>query len=461
MKKIGFLILLLSPAAAFANFDMAQAGGRQRVDFINVGPSGQEICILPKHFVGASYENVFGDDGSNQELDLKAEIKLCSIDLHNTNESTFAGMTLEPAAVCPKLTSTNPGLDIYGLANTFSKDQTEATLCKVPDLNKIAKFKFSTSCSYTPSIIGYYHLSRMLGGVLHVPVAVVRTVDQSYHLAMAQKGLRNTKPTDIIHQTFQALVTGLGGHGNSSFNDKVLTTQKQSYGALIDSKKDHEFYKEFFNQGSDRALAFKTRNPYYKMISTEKPLKNIIGQELNQKTLQTFVALKDLSEMLIMDYLMNQKDRFGNIDSLNFLYFKDAAGDLKRMPLAKAPQGFAGKPGVFNIKEMTLKDNDCGGSDRSNVMKIAGLTDGIKHISPGTYKRLLWLNANADSAVSKEFLAREMLFTPQDQSVFRSNLQELATKLKSFCQQGKLHLDLDHKQYFQGIVNPDSKSCDL
>src|SRR5689334_324393 len=102
-----------------------------------------EVCVIPKHFAGAAYG----------ETDLKAEERLCAID-ENTN-----------AAVCPKTNSTNPGIDFYSLPQGATPKRVETARCKTAGAKKIAKYKLSTSCSYTPSILGYYHVSRILGGI--------------------------------------------------------------------------------------------------------------------------------------------------------------------------------------------------------------------------------------------------------------------------------------------------------
>ncbi len=459
-KLIVLIFLILGYGRAFANLDISKVEGRQVVRFTNVGPSHQEVCVLPKHFAGAAYQNVIKADGSIEELDVKTENQLCAADFHNTAEQTFENMTLKPQAVCPKINSTNPGLDIFDFPSDLDKIQIEANLCKADGVKKIAKYQLSTSCSYTPSILGYYHLSRMLGNILHTPVAVLRTVDQDYHAGLARKALQLTPKGDLIHQTFETLLKGLEGRGSKSFNEKVLTTTHQSYGALLGNIKDDGVYVEFFHESSDRAVAFKQRNPFFKMVSAERPVETIVGKELTKKNLQAFVAMRDLSDMLVIDYLMNQKDRFGNIAYMDFVYFKDGVGILQKTRVSKKTTELQNKPDSFTIKEMALKDNDCGGSDRPNVMKLNGLTQSLRHMHPETYQRILWMGQTVDTAATREFIKMEMLFTEMDHKVFRSNLLELAGQLKSLCRAGKLRLDLDFKQHFQGIESAGSRSCD-
>ncbi len=444
-------ILFLFPKTLLAKFDVNKAGGRQVVRFTNVGPSNQEVCVLPQHFEGSAYQQTMQEGGSVLQVDETKESELCSLDFHSE---------VFPSGVCPKMNSTNPGLEIFKIPNGLSKTQMEKQNCKAVDSVKMAKYKLSTSCSYTPSILGYYHVSRMLGDILHIPVSVLRTVDQSYHLNLARKGLKLTPARELIHQTFQTLVAGLSGRGSSKFNDRALTTTGQSFGAISEVVKGESNYEEFYHVGKDDALAFKQKDRVFKMLSTDQPATKIVGQSLTKENLQKLVAMKDISEMLVIDYLMSQQDRFRNIASINFVYFKDDEGLLRRTALSNVSPDFL-KTGVFVVKEMVLKDNDCGLAERENLAKTRGLTMNLRHMHPTTYHRLLWLNSIANAVQTKEFLSKETLFTSQDQSLFRANLSELAAKLKSLCAQGKLHLDLDFNQHFTGKEDPMSKKCDL
>jgi hypothetical protein len=54
----------------------------------------------------------------------------------------------------------------------------------------------------------------------------------------------------------------------------------------------------------------------------------------------------------------------------------------------------------------------------------------------------------ADLAETKEFFAREMVFTANDYANVRKNLKELATKLYQACLRGGLKLDLDLQAHF-------------
>src|SRR3984893_9807526 len=239
-----------------------------------------EVCVIPKHFPGAVYS----------DNDLKAESQLCSIDEY-TN-----------AAVCPKTNSTNPGLDFYSLPPGFTPQQVEAAHCKTPGVKKIAKYKLSTSCSYTPSILGYYHLSRILGGIANVPPAVLRTVDRQNHVALGHTALGETASSSLIHQTCRALLARLTAGAGASKRDFLLTDDfSHSYGALSVNPTNEQFYKEFFNGGSNnvaRAATFRDKNPIVAMLARTADVSTFVGRTFNPENVQTMVQFNNIAAMI-------------------------------------------------------------------------------------------------------------------------------------------------------------------
>ena len=149
---------------------------------------------------------------------------------------------------------------------------------------------------------------------------------------------------------------------------------------------------------------------------------------------------------------MNQQDRFGNIHYLTTYYYVDAAdldgdGSPKLKSSTNLTSEEAARLGAVQLKKMLLKDNDCGVA-KQNVANQAGLADRIAHIDPKTYLLLQQLNAVADSAETKDFFVRELVFTANDYVNIRRNLKDLATKLHQACLKGGLKLDLDLQAHF-------------
>ena len=106
------LILLLTSVylgSTPARADLA-VNSQRGEDAVQIPVSGRaaEICIVPKHLSDANFS----------DKDLKAERELCDIDEHSN------------AAVCPKINSTNPGLDFFSVPQGSSPNQVSAAHCK-------------------------------------------------------------------------------------------------------------------------------------------------------------------------------------------------------------------------------------------------------------------------------------------------------------------------------------------
>jgi hypothetical protein len=440
-----FFLAYLSSMIAYAGLPVHLQRGEKVVQ-IPVPGRGSEICVIPKHFSDATYS----------DKDLKAEGQLCNIDEHSN------------AAVCPKTNSTNPGLDFFSVPQGSSLSQVEAAHCKAGSVKKIAKYKLSTSCSYTPSILGYYHVSRMLGGIADVPPAVLRTFDRQNQIALGHIALSETAPSSLIHQTWAGLVTQLTAGPAASRRDSLLTDDfTQSYGALSVNPTGESFYAEFFNGGANnvaRAINFRDRNPTVALLARNDDISTIVGRTFTVANVQKMVELRDAADLIVIDTLMNQQDRFGNIHYRQTYYYRDSAdpnpdGSLKLKSDSKLTPAQVAQLGAVQVKTLLLKDNDCGVS-KNNVARQAGLLNRVAHIDPDTYRRILQFDATADSPQTREFFFQELVFTSDDYASVRKNLKNVAAKLHQGCTQGHLKLDLDLQAHFSGQpLKP--QNCDL
>ncbi|MBW7961739.1 hypothetical protein [Bradyrhizobium sp. BR 10261] len=439
MRPVRFTRLLLLPlqllgsAYAHAGLSIDPVRGEQTTQ-IPVPGRHAEICVVPKHIAAGRYF----------DKDVEIEIWLCNIDEHKNS------------AVCPKLNSTNPGLDLYSLPEGGTPQQVEAARCNIAGAHKIAKYKLSSSCSYTPSILGYYHLSRMLGGITDVPPAVLRTFDLQNHITLGRAALAETPSSSLIHQTWASLMAQLTAGANGKRRDFLLTDDlTQSYGALSENPKHESFYKEFFNGGANnvaRALNFRDKNPVVQMLARHVDVSTLVGRSFTTENVQKMVQLKDAADMIVLDTLMNQQDRFGNIHYLTTYYYLDAAdpegdGSPKLKSSKDLTPEEAGRLGAVQLKKMLLKDNDCGVA-KENIANRVGLVDRIAHIDPKTYLLLQQFDAVADSTETKDFFVRELAFTADDYANIRRNLKDLAAKLHQACLKGVLKLDLDPQAHF-------------
>lgn len=434
------LFLLFVPLS-MATLNTSQYFGEEIIKIpVSNSSAAAEICVIPKKYPNAVYS----------EKDTVSEQQLCSL----------AGV--EPVALCPKLVSTNPAVEFYSVPEGMTATQVEVRGCKIEGTKKLAKYKGSISCSYTPSLLSYYHVSRILGNVLNVPPVVVRTMDLSAHKKIAVKAnaaLVNSRD-ELLKKIWSGFLSHLKAGSVSSKKDALFTSDfTQSYGALQQNPRDEAKYSEMFfsaKDGETRADAFRARSPVYALLKASQPLKALVGNQFTKSNVQKVLQMQNVADMIIMDTLLNQQDRFGNIHAMDvYLYVDYAEGGNVKLKNEMTEEEMR-STGAVLVKNMMLKDNDCGVA-KDNVAKKARLVQGLAHISPQTYARLLKLHSDATQEFTKSFFRNETLMTAGDYASIQQNLSEIVQTLKKACREGRLHLDLDLDGHFAN--RPVNQSC--
>lgn len=402
------------------------------------------ICIIPKKFNNAEFS----------EKDLNKENELCEI--------TLSG---EKYGVCPKIHSTNPALEFHDLTtleNPLTKDQFEKQNCslvgvqKKREAKKIAKFKSSTSCSYTPSILAYYQLSRYFGNILNVPQAVIYTIPVSEHLKQIEQAQKNiTDKKSVISLTWLALKKRLKPETADEKTKYLITADTQSsFGALVNNPQGEEYFSELAAHADGdqikRAQVFK-ENTFFKLVQDRESIQNILSRfEKIKDKVQNFYLLKDISDMIILDTLLKQEDRYNNI-AYELDYYKNSSEQITKIKKDEFKNSLQSSPlSVFSIKRVVLKDNDCGvASDsslsRTNINEKMGFADTLAHMSPTTYKKLIALALDKNL---ENYFKTELLFTSKDFAEFQRVLIKTAKTMYTQCKNGSLKLDLDENILF-------------
>ncbi len=402
--------------------------------------------------------------------DLESEKKLCDIDFYNTQ------------AICPKMQSTNPGVEILDFIPGKTRIESMNYCQNRPqNFEKIAKFKSSVSCSYTPSILAYYHMSRILKAG-RVPVAVLRTMDVKEHLSVAQKGFSMVPAGSVIQQTWKSFVNV---DLNLNNNDVLDEKREFVYGALVENPKSEEKYTEMnlFKNYETRYESFFQLKPYLN-VSSPKPILELAIDSLASNVVSLIVQMKDVSDMVLLDTLFTQQDRIGNIHYKGKWYFikKDDKGINKIIEeKSKATFQFNTKTwnipeaekvhlttGGFLVKEMILKDNDCGVNVNKyeNKMRQNNAIENLKHMSPRTYKKFMAFYKVARLPDSLNWYSQEWLMTnadigltqPINKKSFLANLDRAKTVLLQNCKSGALKLDLDVEGYLNNQI--EKVSCE-
>jgi hypothetical protein len=216
----------------------------------------------------------------------------------------------------------------------------------------------------------------------------------------------------------------------------------QIYGALIEKTKGDELYAEWLRAGSNLSSTRAFQN-----MADAHPAKSVVGStSFSQSSVQTLVAMRDMSEMILLDYLLAQSDRLtgGNISDYSTIYYLDG-GHFKT---SRTPEDVPTGASKVTVKELTIVDTDAGLLNQ-NVFEQKGYLNQICHMHPDTYRRLVdfaqkW---KTDPAV-KAFFHEECTFTTSQLARFEKYLLNAASTMGARHASGKLLLDLSLDDYF-------------
>src|SRR5881396_1227688 len=184
--------------------------------------------------------------------DIEKERELAEIDFYNGK--TKEGFDI---VLIPKTYSTSPGINIHAVklpVGTSHLGYAASHTGKAHSSNDkmIAKYKQSipTHFTYSPAILGYYHLSRFLGGG-HVEPAIVRTMDVAAHKPLADLGKAKATGSNNRNQW-----TELRALDESHSNPALYTKDgKQLYGAIQANPTGEQSYPHLSDLGGAGAFA--------------------------------------------------------------------------------------------------------------------------------------------------------------------------------------------------------------
>jgi hypothetical protein len=167
-------------------------------------PNGvQERCVMLARMPGATYR----PQSEAQER------RLCAIDFHQPTH-----------ALCPKLFSTSPGTLVYDLSagpDARRPAEFEREVCSTGHVvtteavGGAISYKMSvntreTSATFANASLVYYHFARYFDAAVHVPPAVLRSIDKQVHLErVARRGesvSATRPPLKMLHAGWAAAV---------------------------------------------------------------------------------------------------------------------------------------------------------------------------------------------------------------------------------------------------------------
>lgn len=407
---------------------------REREITQHVAPNGTiEFATRPATFPG--------HPGIYDKKDVDKEKGLADIDFYNGK--TKDGLDI---VLIPKTYSTSPGLNVHAVklpegVSRLSYAEAHATKSQPRGDDVIAKYKQSipTHFTYSPSILGYYHLSRFLDAG-HVEPAIVRTMDVDAHKPLADLGKAKAVGSNNRNQW-----TELRALDDAHSDPRVYTQDgKQLVGALQVNPSGEQSYPHLSDLAGAGAFAGSTE--FAKLTdpnSLKLNYKDASGK-LNQAAVQQLVQARDLSDMLLMDFIMSQADRFsGNIHSEKiYLWVENGVlkNESKKSDPAKAAEQLKQIPAnAVLVDRMIMKDNDAG-LISGNSVKSSHLLEKIGHMDSKTFDRLLDLQKELQKPEVAQWFQTEILFTPADFKTIKDNVDQAVTILTARKDKG-LFLD--------------------
>lgn len=443
-------------------------------------PSGvTERCVRIAPVPGGVYD----------KDDLEEEAAYCAIDLYATN-----------TAMCPKTWSTSPGTMIHDISegpyagnraeferNACKEGKSAARLAK----DTLAKFKPTmnakgTSGTFSPSPLLYYHFSRYFDTTVKVPVTVWRSIDAKAHLGdVARAGLALSGGSHggrMNHAGWVALVNAEENPGSYSPTDDLFTAdRRQIYGALTSSP-GHRYGSEIngtrvsgWGKGQNEDFQ---KTPAFLALRSGKPLAEAIEHGLSEGRTDRQIAkdlgasvpsqqmvfwMTELTEIVLLDFILSQQDRVGNIDFTPYYYWLDG-GTVKHKKAKHHEPGDGSVPGdAILLRRTNLNDNDAGGRVQyANFAKSTQMLERLRHMNAGTYRKLVALNADLQvGGQIYQWLAASFGLSEREVAQVLKNTSLATGILRESCEAGRLIFDLEPKEFFEaGRVEPSKIACD-
>lgn len=469
-------------------------------------PKGiSEKCVILPKMPGAKYSSG----------DIADEADYCSLNFYEAS-----------TGLCPKTWSTSPGTIVYKIDPAqISQENFESKYCSDQKseqpyiLNKVGTFKQTmngaeTSGTFSTSSLLYYHFSRYFKANANIPISVYREMDKNEHLKRVTQSGRALTGSGMIGAGWDTLFKAENSPDSYSPVHELFTKGKDKiYGVIVRGKGEPygaEVNGIRTNWGTADNEDFQ-RTPAFEALKNSAGIAEAINSTLKtyvssvipalrarssastvQNDITTLVSLvpgikgqqlafwmKEISDIVLFDYILNQQDRIGNIDYIwKWTYLDTATGTLKdravkdakfkHLPRSKlssipVPADLAALNPVL-LQRTQLGDNDAGGRvEYANFAKATKMLEKFRHMSPMTYNKLIALNKDLkNKGEIYNYIQSNFPLSDQGQIPQIVSNTALATGiLQGLCNSGKLKFDLRPEVYFTKNDAPDAAiKCD-
>jgi len=433
----------------------------------HTSPSGvMERCVRLARMPGGTY----------RKDDAKEEGAFASINLYDSH-----------LALCPKTWSTSPGMVVYDISEGPYAGNPGAFEAEAAKLGKGAKEsakddlavlkatmnREGTSATFSAASLLYYHFSRYFNTEVRVPVAVWRSVDREVLLSrVARSGLAISgliPAAKMNHEAWRVLVEAAENPGSYTPTDDLFTTDRSAIHGVLLSGRGDRYGAEMNGSrqsgwGTGQNRDFQETPPFLALRSGA-PLKEAIAEGLRKSPLnspngnepvepvserQMVYWMREISEIVLLDFIFSQQDRVGNIDFSPYYYWVEA-GEVKRKRVKEGETVANDVPkGAVIPKRTLLNDNDAGGKVQyANFAKSTGMLEKLRHFHAGTYWQLIALDADFRSkGILHHYVASTFGLDEAQVRQIVQNTSLAAGILRENRLWGDLRFDLDPERFF-------------
>ncbi|WP_170607910.1 hypothetical protein [Ruegeria arenilitoris] len=427
--------------------------------------------------------------GEYSDGDLKDEAAFCAIDLYAT-----------AVGLCPKTWSTSPGMMVYDISSgPYASDRAafERNACKegksAQDLaeDDLAKFKVTmnaegTSGTYSASPLLYYHFSRYFDMDVKVPVTVWRSMDVAMHNSeVARPGLAisgHNRSARMNHAGWKHLVNAEANPASYSPTSDIFTKDRTQIYGILTSSPGHRYGSELNGtrksgwgkgqnldfQETPAFLALREDAPLIEAIDTglakarrDGQISRDLGPDIPREQMAYWT--REISEIVLLDFIFSQQDRVGNIDFTPYYYWIEK-GDLEHKKAKHHEPGDGDVPaGAMLLRRTNLNDNDAGARVAyANFAKTTQMLEKLRHFDGKVYERLVALDRDLQSqGPIYQWLSASLGLKDSEVTQVVNNTELATGILQEGCRAGRLRFDLNPKEFFlTGDVVPDEINCD-
>lgn len=371
--------------------------------------------------------------------------KLCAMDFYadkTTDQVTAMG-------ACPKMHWTTPALELYDLGETkLSKAKWEEVQCpkyRRRNLAKLAKLKIPVYAKESESALMFFHFSRLLGNAGFVFPTTARDVARPEWVKLSNNAI-TWIGKHHVETTLGAWGLLRNRHKKKKHEPDVIL------GSLAKNPRGEHSHMTFRGTSFPifKSILFR-KTYYYKMVNDLDPI--LDGLDLDptdpkayHKAVQRLTYAEDFTNLVIMDYVFNERDRNGNIEAKYYATYTTDDGYLRW----KAPDKLT--PGehdnAVELERLILKDNDDALVwDKFGKLNMSPIIYELHHMDPLMYGRMQWLaglmgDEDANAALKKFFVesvrVRDYVY---DEVQYR--FVKMADRFAKMYADGDLLLDID------------------